>query len=66
MRHLNIQRAVLVGLSLGGMVAMDFALEHPERVEALVLCAPGADSLRRSLRPRGVPTYTFRVDFFTV
>ena len=26
---------------MGGMVAMDFALEHPERVEALVLCAPG-------------------------
>src|SRR5437764_1610870 len=41
MRRLKIQKAVLVGLSLGGMVAMDFALEHPERVEALVLCAPG-------------------------
>jgi 3-oxoadipate enol-lactonase len=41
MRHLKIQKAVVVGLSLGGMVAMDLALEHPERVEALVLCAPG-------------------------
>jgi len=41
MRHLKIKKAVLVGLSLGGMLAMDFALEHPERVEALVLCAPG-------------------------
>jgi pimeloyl-ACP methyl ester carboxylesterase len=41
MKHLKIQKAILVGLSLGGMVAMDFALEHPERVEALVLCAPG-------------------------
>ena len=41
MKHLKIQKPILVGLSLGGMVAMDFALEHPERVEALVLCAPG-------------------------
>jgi pimeloyl-ACP methyl ester carboxylesterase len=41
MKHLKIEKVILVGLSLGGMVAMDFALEHPERVEALVLCAPG-------------------------
>jgi pimeloyl-ACP methyl ester carboxylesterase len=41
MHHLRIEKAVLIGLSLGGMIALDYALEHPERVEALVLCAPG-------------------------
>ena len=30
-------RSVLVGYSIGGMLALDFALDHPERVAALVL-----------------------------
>jgi len=39
--ELEIQRATLVGLSLGGRIAIEFAVEHPERVEALVLVGPG-------------------------
>ncbi|MGH2784226.1 MAG: alpha/beta fold hydrolase [Actinomycetota bacterium] len=39
--QLKIERAALVGLSMGAMVAVDFTLEHPDRVEALVLAAPG-------------------------
>lgn len=38
---LKVERASLVGLSLGGIVAADFALEHPARVERLVLVGPG-------------------------
>ena len=33
---------VLLGTSLGGGIAIDFALAHPEAVEALVLVAPQA------------------------
>lgn len=39
-------RAVLVGNSLGGAVAMLVAAEHPERVEALVLVAPATPEAR--------------------
>ena len=39
--HLGIERASLVGLSLGAAIAIDFTLEHPDRVHALVLAAPG-------------------------
>jgi pimeloyl-ACP methyl ester carboxylesterase len=38
---LDLQRASLVGCSGGGNVALDFALTHPERVDRLVLVAPG-------------------------
>jgi 3-oxoadipate enol-lactonase len=38
---LHVERATVVGLSLGGMVAADFALEHPGRVENLVLVGSG-------------------------
>ncbi|HEX8118130.1 MAG TPA: alpha/beta fold hydrolase [Pyrinomonadaceae bacterium] len=38
---LKIDKATLVGLSLGGIIAADFALEHPERVERLVLAGAG-------------------------
>jgi len=38
---LGIERAALVGLSLGGGLALDVALAHPERVWALVHVAGG-------------------------
>ncbi len=39
--HLDVDRAALVGLSLGGRIALDFTLEHPDRVTALALVGPG-------------------------
>ena len=41
LRHLGIERVALVGCSMGGATAIDFALTHPEMVTALVLVAPG-------------------------
>lgn len=38
--HLSIQSASLVGLSMGGGLAIDFALENPPRVNALILSGP--------------------------
>lgn len=39
---LNIERAVVVGASAGGPSAMQFALRHPARTQALVLLVPAA------------------------
>jgi 3-oxoadipate enol-lactonase len=46
MDHLEISRAVLVGLSMGGRVAIDMALEEPERVEAVVAVSSGLGGYR--------------------
>jgi pimeloyl-ACP methyl ester carboxylesterase len=41
LEKMNIQKANIMGLSLGGKIAIDFALEFPEKVTALILVAPG-------------------------
>ena len=41
MDGLDIDRATLVGNSLGGAVALGAALSHPDRVNKLILMAPG-------------------------
>lgn len=37
---LGVDKAILVGNSLGGTIAMNFALKYPERVQALILVDP--------------------------
>lgn len=66
--HLGITRAVLVGASAGGRVAMEFAVLYPERVAGLVLVgaviggfemAPEFVSLRwRLVEPLLTPDHT--------
>jgi pimeloyl-ACP methyl ester carboxylesterase len=41
MAGLGLSAASFVGLSLGGWIATDYAIRRPERVERLVLLAPG-------------------------
>jgi len=43
LRHLGVERAAVVGISFGGMIALDLALAYPELVRALVLGAPSVD-----------------------
>ncbi len=42
---LGLDSAALVGASMGGAVALDFALTYPERVEGLVLAAASAGGM---------------------
>jgi pimeloyl-ACP methyl ester carboxylesterase len=46
MDNLGIERAILVGLSLGGRIAIDLALEDPDRVEAIVAVSSGLSGYR--------------------
>src|SRR5262249_28597395 len=41
LKFLNIKKAHLVGLSLGGRIAIDFTLEHPEMAASLTAVGPG-------------------------
>ena len=51
MDALRIARAHLVGNSMGGRVAIEVGLEHPERVGALALLAPSVAFVRRDWHP---------------
>jgi pimeloyl-ACP methyl ester carboxylesterase len=46
--HLGIERTALVGSSMGAATAMAFALEHPERVAALVQITPAYTGYART------------------
>ncbi|MCK6462958.1 MAG: alpha/beta hydrolase [Candidatus Pacebacteria bacterium] len=52
---LKIETAILMGCSSGGLLAIDYTLEHPEKVAALVLVGPIVSGLEFSehFRSRG-------------
>ncbi len=49
----SIERALLVGASFGGLVALDLAAAHPERVAGLVLADPPLPGTAWSAEMRG-------------
>jgi pimeloyl-ACP methyl ester carboxylesterase len=54
--HLGEPSAHVVGLSRGGMIALDFAIERPERVRSLVVAAGGIGGYQS---PDELPDETF-------
>ncbi len=42
LRALGVERASVIGISLGGFVAQQFALRHPDQLEKLVLVSTSA------------------------
>ncbi len=46
MDHLGLDRAILVGGSMSGKTTLDFTLENPNRVEALILVASALSGYR--------------------
>jgi pimeloyl-ACP methyl ester carboxylesterase len=48
---LGLERPVIVGHSLGGVIALALALDHPEQVGALALIARSRTSRRACRRP---------------
>lgn len=59
--HLGIETAVIVGLSMGGEVALDFALDHPARVRALILADAMIGGYRWSAAWQAATTPIWRV-----
>jgi pimeloyl-ACP methyl ester carboxylesterase len=55
--YLKIEKATVVGLSLGGIVAADFASEHPERVERLVFVGSGLRGDRQPPDEKSMAAY---------
>ncbi|UHA73388.1 alpha/beta fold hydrolase [Paenibacillus sp. 481] len=46
--HLQLEQATIVGHSIGGRIATEFALAYPQRVTKLVLVAPGLSGYNHS------------------
>jgi pimeloyl-ACP methyl ester carboxylesterase len=51
LKFLKMEKAYVVGLSLGGRIAIDFALAHPEMTDGIVPVAPGLSGFHFSDDP---------------
>lgn len=52
MDHLGVARPVLGGFSMGGSIAVNLALAHPDRIRALILAGTGTGSLDKAQNAR--------------
>lgn len=56
--HLNISQAAVIGHSMGGRIATEFAIHYPERVSELIVIAPALSGFPYS---EEMQTYMLRV-----
>lgn len=56
--HLGVERAHLVGISMGAGVALNFATTHPERVRSLALVSTSGPPPGAPIRPGAPPPLT--------
>jgi 3-oxoadipate enol-lactonase len=63
--ELGLERAVLVGLSWGGMIGMRMALQHPEKVQALALLdtSAGRELTTNRIKYRLLAAFTRRYGY---
>lgn len=54
---LNVDRPTLIGLSLGGWLALDFATTYPDRISGLVLLSPGGIGPNRNILRWALPYF---------
>lgn len=55
--HLGMTAPLIVGPSMGGRIALDLTLAHPDRVGALLLIAPGYSGMDYDQVPGGKATF---------
>jgi 3-oxoadipate enol-lactonase len=55
--HLRLTRPLIVGPSIGGKIALDLTLAHPEKVGALLLIAPAYSGMDYDQVPGGKATF---------
>lgn len=57
LKYLHVEKAYVVGLSLGGRVAIDFALTHADMLDAIVPVAPGLSGFHFSSDPTDMDSW---------
>jgi proline iminopeptidase len=67
--HLKVDRLLIIGHSWGGMLAMAYAVAHPDRIDRLVLISSGGptlefnqwfgDNIRARLRPEDIEAQSY-------
>ncbi|HEY7123578.1 MAG TPA: alpha/beta hydrolase [Ktedonobacterales bacterium] len=58
LRHVGVERTAVLGLSRGGQIALDFTLEHPEMVRALIPVAGAVSGYEDQPTEAELPIFT--------
>jgi pimeloyl-ACP methyl ester carboxylesterase len=62
---IGVEKASILGASMGGMIAQEFALRHPEKADALILCCTSPGSHRMAMPSQEVLETLATVDGLT-